>query len=140
MQYFSHRLHLIKAVSWRMIGSLDTMILAWVLSGEWTFGIAIGGLEMLTKIVLYYLHDRIWHRTESSHRWSSHKTHLIKAITWRFLATTDTVVLSWLVSGSLHLGLQLGGIEIMTKMLLYYLHERIWFRIKSKTSAETANA
>jgi len=69
MLSFSHRLHLVKAISWRITGSVDTMIWAWVLSGEWTFGIAIGGLEMLTKIVLYYVHDRIWHRTESSHTW-----------------------------------------------------------------------
>jgi uncharacterized membrane protein len=140
MLSFSHKLHLVKAISWRITGSVDTMIWAWVLSGEWTFGIAIGGLEMLTKIVLYYVHDRIWHRTESSHQWDSHKTHLFKTITWRFLGTIDTIVLSWLVSGSWHMGLQLGGIEIITKMVLYYMHERIWFRIKWKTSAESANA
>jgi uncharacterized membrane protein len=116
------------------------MIWAWVLSGEWSFGIAIGGLEMLTKIVLYYLHDRIWHRTESSHRWDSHKTLLFKTITWRFLGTIDTIVLSWLVSESWHMGLQLVGIEFITKMALYFVHERIWFRIKWKTSAESANA
>ncbi len=138
MNSFSHKLHVIKAISWRITGSVDTMIWAWVLSGEWSFGVAIGGTEMLTKIILYYLHDRVWHRTETSGRWNSHKTHLIKTITWRCLGTCDTIVLSWLISGSWQLGLQLGGIEIITKMVLYYMHERIWFRIKWKTAQQSA--
>jgi uncharacterized membrane protein len=131
---FSPKLHVIKAISWRITGSVDTMIWAWVLSGDWSFGVAIGGTEMLTKIVLYYLHDRVWHPIESSGRYNSYKTHFIKTITWRCLGTLDTILLSWLISGSWKLGLQLGGIEIITKMVLYYMHERIWFRIKWRTA------
>jgi uncharacterized membrane protein len=137
---FSHKLHLLKAVSWRITGSVDTMIWGWVLSGDWTFGMAIGASEMLSKLVLYYLHDRLWHKTEISGRWSIQTVHVIKTITWRILGTFDTVMLSWYISGSLKLGLQLGGIEIITKMVLYYLHERIWYRIKWNSQAQSVSA
>jgi uncharacterized membrane protein len=126
-------------MSWRITGSVDTLIWGWVLSGEWTFGLAVGLSEMITKLVLYYLHDRLWHKAEIGSRWSIHTIHVIKTITWRLLGTLDTVMLSWYISGSLKLGLQLGGIEIITKMILYYMHERIWYRIKWDTDTQAAS-
>lgn len=128
-----------KAISWRITGSVDTLIWGWVLSGEWTFGLAIGLAEMITKLILYYLHDRVWHKAEMGSSRSSHTIHIIKTITWRLLGTLDTVLLSWYISGSLKLALQLGGIEIITKMVLYYMHERIWYRIKWGSSVESVN-
>jgi uncharacterized membrane protein len=58
----------------------------------------------------------------------SYKRHLIKTITWRLIGTIDTIILSWLITGSLKLGLSIGGIEVVTKMILYFLHERVWYR------------
>jgi uncharacterized membrane protein len=140
MKSFSPRLHVLKSISWRITGSIDTLIWGWVLSGEWSFGIAIGTLEMITKLVLYYAHDRVWHKAEMDGRWSSQTIHGIKTVTWRLLGTLDTIMLSWYISGSLKLALQLGGIEIITKMILYYMHERIWFRIKWNTGVDSVNA
>ena len=54
--------------------------------------------------------------------------HLAKTITWRFVGTVDTILLGWLVSGDATIGLTIGGLEMVTKMALYYLHERAWFR------------
>ena len=54
--------------------------------------------------------------------------HLAKAITWRLVGTVDTILLGWLVSGDATIGLTIGGLEMVTKMALYYLHERAWFR------------
>jgi uncharacterized membrane protein len=51
-----------KAVSWRILGSLDTVLLSWFFTSELTIAIAIGGTEVFTKIVLYYLHERLWNR------------------------------------------------------------------------------
>ncbi len=53
---------LAKAISWRVTGSLDTFILAYLFSGNLGLAAAIGGTEILTKIVLYYFHERIWGR------------------------------------------------------------------------------
>ena len=56
------RRHILKAITWRIIGTLDTMILSWVITGNWKWGIAIGGVEIITKMILYYLHERAWYR------------------------------------------------------------------------------
>ncbi len=53
---------LLKAVSWRVTGSLDTILLSWIFTQQMTVAIAIGATEVVTKIVLYYLHERIWSR------------------------------------------------------------------------------
>jgi adenylylsulfate kinase len=54
--------------------------------------------------------------------------HILKAITWRVVGTIDTVLLGWLITGNLELGLKIGGVEVVTKMVLYYVHERIWYK------------
>jgi uncharacterized membrane protein len=54
--------------------------------------------------------------------------HILKTLTWRIIGTIDTIVLSWLITGSLTLGFSIGGVEVVTKMILYYLHERAWYK------------
>ena len=56
------------------------------------------------------------------------KRHLAKTVTWRVLGTLDTFVLSWLISEDVSVGLQIGIFELVTKMILYYVHERLWFK------------
>ncbi len=58
----------------------------------------------------------------------SRKRHVAKAVTWRVVATTATVFIAWTVTGDWRVGLGVGGIEFPTKMLLYYLHERFWYK------------
>lgn len=58
----------------------------------------------------------------------SYKRHILKTITWRIVGTIDTMILSWVITGSLKIGLAIGGVEVITKMILYYLHERAWYR------------
>lgn len=58
----------------------------------------------------------------------SYKRHIAKTITWRIVGTIDTILLSWLITGDLAVGLTIGGVEVMTKMILYFAHERIWYK------------
>ncbi len=58
----------------------------------------------------------------------SYKRHLLKTITWRVVGTIDTMLLGWFVTGDIKLGLAIGGFEVMTKMFLYFLHERVWYK------------
>lgn len=51
---------LAKTVSWRALGSLDTMLLGWLFTGSLAIAGSIASAEVLTKIVLYYLHERAW--------------------------------------------------------------------------------
>jgi uncharacterized membrane protein len=59
----------------------------------------------------------------------SYKRHIMKTITWRFIGTIDTILISWLVSGDPLIGLSIGSIEVITKMVLYFIHERAWYKI-----------
>ena len=57
----------------------------------------------------------------------SRKRHAIKALTWRAVATSATVVIAWWVTGDWRVGIEVGTVEFFAKMLLYYLHERFWY-------------
>jgi len=50
-----------KAIYWRVVGTLDTTILAWIITGSIELGAMIGGVEVITKTILYYFHDRVWY-------------------------------------------------------------------------------
>ena len=58
----SYKRHLAKTVSWRFVGTLDTMILSGIITGSWRVGLTIGGVEIVTKTVLYFLHERAWYK------------------------------------------------------------------------------
>jgi len=58
--YVSKTRSILKALSWRIVGTLDTMALGWVITGDLTVGLKIGALELVTKFVLYYFHERVW--------------------------------------------------------------------------------
>ena len=56
----------------------------------------------------------------------SKKRSFFKTLTWRVLATTDTFVLSFFVTGNLAFAGSIASIEVLTKLVLYYWHERTW--------------
>lgn len=53
---------IVKSVSWRTIGTIDTILISLLITGKLDFAIAIGGVEVFTKMGLYYLHERFWNR------------------------------------------------------------------------------
>ena len=55
---------------------------------------------------------------------------VVKSISWRIIGTIDTMIISWIVTGKLNTALLIGGVEVITKMVLYFFHERIWNSIK----------
>ena len=57
------------------------------------------------------------------------KRHMAKTITWRIVGTLDTMSVGWFITGNPMMGLKIGGFEIATKMILYFIHERVWFKI-----------
>jgi uncharacterized membrane protein len=54
--------HIAKTVSWRVIGTIDTMVLSFFITGDLTIALSIGGLEVFTKMILYFLHERVWYK------------------------------------------------------------------------------
>lgn len=59
---------------------------------------------------------------------NDNKRHILKTITWRIIATITTILLVWLFTGSVKIGVGLGVVEIMVKTVLYYCHERFWYK------------
>jgi uncharacterized membrane protein len=55
---------------------------------------------------------------------------IVKSISWRMLGTLDTVLIAWLITGTLSVAFSIGSIELVSKMILYFFHERIWNTIK----------
>ena len=58
----SYKRHIAKTFSWRIIGTIDTIVISGLLTGSWGVGLAIGGIEIISKMVLYYLHERVWYK------------------------------------------------------------------------------
>ncbi len=54
------------------------------------------------------------------------KRSIVKSISWRVVGTLDTILISWVVTGTLSLAFSIGMVELVTKMVLYFFHERIW--------------
>ena len=62
-----HSRSLVKAISWRVLGSIDTFMLSWFFTSSAKAAGAIATTEVITKIGLYYFHERVW----SSVKWGT---------------------------------------------------------------------
>lgn len=58
---------LAKAISWRITGTIDTFIIAWVITGQPLLASGIALTEIFTKVFLYWLHERAW----AKYKWGS---------------------------------------------------------------------
>jgi len=129
----SRKRHLAKSITWRIVGTIDTILISWLISGNPITGLKIGFTEVITKMILYYFHERIWFKVNLSKDGKlleSRKRHIGKTVTWRMVGTLDTIIISWIISGNPMTGLKIGVSEVLTKMVFYYIHERIWHKSK----------
>ena len=51
-----------KAISWRIVGTIDTLVVSYLVTGEITLAASIASVDFLTKLVLYFFHERIWNK------------------------------------------------------------------------------
>lgn len=126
-KYRAEKRHIAKTFSWRIIGTIDTVIISWWLTGDILAGFQIGIAELITKMTLYYFHERVWFNIYLP---NSNLRHIFKTISWRAVGTFDTVFIAWIVTGNAKAGLEIGMVELVTKTILYYLHERLWHKSK----------
>jgi uncharacterized membrane protein len=56
----THARSVLKAVSWRTLGTIDTFVISWFMTGRAGIAGSIAALEVITKIAWYYLHERVW--------------------------------------------------------------------------------
>ena len=118
--------HIAKTISWRILGTADTMLLSWLITGSFEAGMQIGVADVTTKLVLYYLHERAWFKSSVK---NANRRHLLKTVTWRVIGTLDTILLSFWIWGDGTQSVQIGGAETVSKSVLYFLHEKMWYRI-----------
>jgi uncharacterized membrane protein len=123
-----HGRALAKGVSWRVIGTLDTFLWSLLITRQPFSAGSIAGLETFTKIALFYGHERAWRLIS----WApdSHARSLVKAISWRLVGSLDTFMLSLLVTGKAKYAISIATAEALTKIVLYYVHERVWRRVR----------
>ena len=119
--------HIAKSLSWRFIGTIDTFIFAWLVTGDINEGLNLSGITTITKIFWYYIHERYWFN--SSITTTTNKRHIIKTFSWRFIGTIDTILFGWFLTGNPFTGLKIGGVETISKMILYLGHEKLWYKI-----------
>ena len=150
-----HLISLSKGVTWRIIGTMDTMMLSFIFTGSIGSALKIGATEVFTKIFLFYLHERTWFRIkwglkrkvtstiitksdladyeQRDEIWEeSHIRSLLKGVSWRIVGTIDTIIIATFWTGDYTKALKIGFTEVITKVILYYLHERIWMKYTRK--------
>ncbi|WP_237276369.1 DUF2061 domain-containing protein [Tenacibaculum ovolyticum] len=64
MKDISRKRHVAKTITWRLIATGTTVILAWLISGDPMIGLKVGGWEFVIKMGLYYLHERAWYKVD----------------------------------------------------------------------------
>jgi uncharacterized membrane protein len=50
---------ILKTLTWRITASLDTFVIARIITGDWKMGGSIAGIGVITKMFFYYFHERI---------------------------------------------------------------------------------
>src|SRR5688572_19936864 len=95
----SHFRSIIKGISWRIVGTVDTIVLSFILTGQINTALKIGFSEIVTKVLLYYLHERAW-IFFLKEQVQSARISFVKAVTWRIVGTIDTTLLGWFYSGN----------------------------------------
>ena len=63
----TRRRSIAKTISWRVLGSLDTLVLGYIFTSSVAIAGSIASAEVITKVVLYYLHERGWAHIKWGH-------------------------------------------------------------------------
>ncbi len=134
----SHQRSIVKAVTWRIIGTLDTFLWSLLITKKAFAAGSIASLETVTKIGLFYAHERVWHFVPIAP--DARFRSLLKAVSWRFVGSLDTFLLSLLVTGNAKYAVSIASVEALTKIILFYLHERVWRMVRWGQGAPSGQA
>jgi len=140
----NHLRSIIKGASWRIIGTCDTIMLSLIFTGKLGKALRIGGIELFTKVALFWLHERIWMRLNFGKKIKivnglkieeeQHYRSVIKGISWRIVGSLDTFWIALFVNrDSAHAtqtAVYIVATEVVTKVSLFWLHERLWMKVK----------
>ncbi|MEO8087175.1 MAG: DUF2061 domain-containing protein [Bacteroidota bacterium] len=139
-----HKRSVVKGATWRVIGTLDTIFLSYVFTGLIGTALKIGGIELFTKIFLFYLHERAWGRVTFGtkekiingkvKKIELHSRSIVIGISWRIIGSLDTFWIALVVnsdsSNAVQTAFYITATEVFTKIFLFWLHERAWTKVK----------
>lgn len=127
----------IKAVTWRIIGSFSLVFVSYLFTGKFTISVALGLIDVIANLLLYFFHERIWESIAWGRSFWDHLSFadkksrsLLKSITWRILGSASTMLISYALTGKPFVSLALTITDALLNMVEYYLHERVWDKIK----------
>lgn len=139
-----HKRSFAKGATWRLVGTLDTIFLSFLFTGSIGKALKIGGIELFTKIFLFYVHERIWGRLKFGTKEKTvngkikirelHSRSVVKGISWRVVGSLDTFWIAFFVNqGTGHAAqtaFYITATEVFTKVFLYWVHERVWMKVQ----------
>lgn len=126
-----------KNLSWRTLAFLDTFVLTFFLATHDPLHALMGAAwraakialsEFATKSVLFWIHERVWSRIQVGKRATKEQRvrSLIKTVSWRVTGSADTMLLTFIFTGRFSIAVLVTSFEVVTKLVLFYLHERVW--------------
>lgn len=125
--------HIAKSITWRAIATGTTLSVAAYIQGGISnsqLGI-LAALDVVVKLLLYYFHERFWFNLKANI--APRTRHILKAFSWRAIAGLTTFILVVLIfkesEGTLEKAGWIAAVETVLKMLFYYGHEEVWYRI-----------
>lgn len=125
--------NIVKAITWRVVGTVDLFLISWLFTGDPARGFEMGVTDTLAKLVFYYIHERIWVHIdlkEYPKLKNTRRRHVYKALTWRVFSSSITVMIVWLILGDPFKSITITIIESVIQLILYYFHEQLWHKSK----------
>ncbi len=127
----------LKAISWRLIGSITVVIISYLYTGAIDLSLSIGFIDIFSNIFLYFLHERTWNffdwgQSKKNHKYTRDSTNrsIIKALTWRITASSYLVAVIYLLGEELNTSLVIAITDALVNIVEYYFHERAWNRVE----------
>jgi len=116
----------VKTITWRILATLTTMLLVYIFSSNLGLAASIGAVEIIVKLIFYYVHERVWQLAKNDKK---RLNAFLKSISWRVLASLITIGLVFSFGIKFGTASIIGSIELVIKLVIYYLHEELWIRI-----------
>jgi len=116
----------VKALTWRILGTVTTILLSYILIGELDVAFKIGPIDFVVKFITFFAHERLW---QIPPLLKLHNRRFLKMMLWKVIALSLTISTSFFVTGKMEFALRLGPVDFFSKMFLYYFHEFVWDHI-----------
>lgn len=132
-----HPRTLVKVVSWRVLLTISHFVNGLIVTGSIAIGLQIAGWSALINSALYWLHERAWNWLQWNKKpkdgWlflDGHPRTTTKMLTWRAIVNGSNFLIPYFMTGSWGQATAFFTIAVIVNMSLFYIHERLWNRVK----------